>query len=331
MQQVACSLCKSTERAPLLTLRPDAHRRVHAHTARDPIRFVVCRDCGFIYQTPRFTLDELKPIYVDEYRKGVLAADGVPQEHYLAFARTKSRAEYDWIAARLPGGAGRRVLEVGCATGQLLRDFKDAGWSVLGIEPTTVFAEYGSRVHGIEIRPTLFEEAELPGRFDLVILSQVLEHVEDPDAVLMRAASLLGPGGRLYISVPYYATYLPARPARELFISTHLYAFSPVSLTSMASRSHLAVDAIGAMSRYLCALLRVDPALGTRVVPEDPDVVRRAVRRAVLRYFLLHDSRYLAAEWAKARVVTLLGERRGARAVETLRHLKHRLVRTVRR
>lgn len=326
MQTVACLLCASTEWQPLLTLRPDAHRRLHQHTAREPVRFVVCRACGFIYQSPRFTLEELKPIYVDEYRKGILEADGVPQEQYLEFACAKSRREFEWIDERFPGPGGRRVLEVGCATGQLLRYFKDAGWEALGIEPTKVFADYGSRVHGIEILPGLFEDADLKPGFDLVILSQVLEHVQHPEAVLTHAASLLGPDGRLYVSVPYYETYLSIRPARELFISTHLYAFSPASLASVASRCGLAVEKEGTMSRYLCVLLRPDSRVAARIVHEEPARVRRRVRRAALRYFVLHDSRYLAAEWVKRRLVGALGDRAGGRAVHALRGVKHRLL-----
>ena len=324
MQSVECLVCGSSARESVITLRPDAHRRVHAHTARTPVRFVVCRDCGLLYQTPRYTLDELRPIYADEYRKETVDANGVPNEAYLEFARTKSRAEFTWITKRLGGMRPGRVLEAGCATGQLLRYFKDGGWDAVGLEPTRVFAEYGARVHGIQILPVLFEEAELTSTFDLIILSQVLEHVLDPGAVLTRAARLLSPGGRLYISVPYFETYLPVRPARELFISTHLYAFSPASLRNVARGSALSAEAVGTMTRYLCALFA--PGIPSPLERDDPTVIRRRVRRLTLRYFIRHDSWYLTAEWVKRRLVAALGNDTGARTVERLRRIKHRLV-----
>ena len=44
--------------------------------------------------------------------------------------------------------------------------------------PTRAFAEYGARAHGIPIHPTFLEEADLTPGFDVVILSQVLEHLQ---------------------------------------------------------------------------------------------------------------------------------------------------------
>jgi SAM-dependent methyltransferase len=325
MRHVSCLVCGTAEGLPVLTLRPDAHRRLNPATAAERVRFVACRHCGFIYQTPRFTREELRPIYAEEYRRATVDAEGVPSVPYLEFARAKSRREFEWLAARLTLGARGRVLEVGCATGQLLRLFTERGWQAIGVEPTRIFAEYGSRAHGLPIIPALFEEAELPPGFDLVILSQVLEHVEDPAAVLGRAAALLGPAGRLYVSVPYFAAYLPIRPARELFVSTHLFAFSPASLLNLASRCRLAADAVGTLSRYLCALLHPEPAVASRLEREDPRAVRRRVRALAFRYLVLHDSRFLAAEWTKRRLRALLGEAEGERVIDALRRLKHRL------
>ena len=323
MESVSCLVCKSDRRVPVLSLRPDAHRRVHPRTADVPIRFFACHDCGFVYQTPRFTFEELKPIYADEYRKETVEGDGVPKAQYLEFARAKSRREFDWIAPRA-GTTRGRVLEVGCATGQLLRYFKDAGWDPVGLEPTRAFAEYGSRTHGLPIHPTFLEDAALTPGFDVIILSQVLEHLQDPCGMLVRAGELLGRGGRIYVSVPYSETYLPIRPARELFISTHFYAFSPASLANVAARAGFAVEATGTDARYLCAMLRPDPeAAAARPVREDAGAVARRIRRHARRYFFLYDSRFLLAEWAKRRIRHALGDGRGETAITALRRLKH--------
>lgn len=324
MQTVDCLLCNSRNRLDLLTLRPDAHRRVHPRTAEEQVRFVVCRECGFVYQTPRFTIEELSQIYQEEYRKDTVEADGVPKQQYLEFTRNKSDAEFRWINEHIAGGHGKRVLEIGCATGQLLRNFKDRGWEPLGVEPTRSFAEYGARVHGFPILPVLFEQARLEPGFDLVILSQVLEHVYEPDMVLKRVASLLGPNGRIYISVPYYETYLKERPARELFISTHLYAFSPVTLTNLAARCGLIVEASGTMGRYLSAILLPHGSMPQQQ-KENPRAIRRRVKWLAWQYFVLYDSRFLAAEGIKRRLSWLLGEAKGESAIATVRRLKRKL------
>jgi 2-polyprenyl-3-methyl-5-hydroxy-6-metoxy-1,4-benzoquinol methylase len=311
----------------LLTLKPDAHRRLNLATSEEPVRFVVCQGCGFIYQTPRFVVDELKAIYAEEYRSQTIKDNGVPLDAYLDFARTKSRREFDWITSRLPQGTRGAVLEIGCATGQLLRVFKDVGWDPYGIEPTLSFAHYGEKTHGLPILSSLFEETQLDRQFDLIILSQVLEHADDPHGMLKRARSLLAEGGRIYLSVPNYESYLPIRPARELFISTHLYVFSPVSTANLAAQCGLSVEDQGTITRYLCAILRPLQRVAALLQRENPDSVRRRVRKLTRRYFVVHDSRYLLAEWIKGRLAAVLGKEKGEQTIEALRHLKHRFTR----
>jgi len=326
-----CLICGVSEQLPLLSFRPDAYRRMLSSCANERVRFVVCRECSFIYQSPRFTTEELKAVYGEEARKETVGADGIPRPSYLEFTRTKSQLEFEWLRPRLPQGGGGRVLEVGCATGQLLRHFKDEGWRAVGVEPSRAFADYGSRVHDLPIVPALFEETELEPEFDLVIMSQVLEHVLDPEQVLTRAASLLTPTGRIYVSVPYYPARLTARPARELFISVHLHIFSSISLANLASHCKLSVETEGATGIYLRAILRPQPTAVPRLDREDPRAVRRRVLAAALRYFVVHESYFLLAQAIKRRLVSVLGETRGPRAVEAVRRLKQKLPMRMRR
>jgi SAM-dependent methyltransferase len=318
-------VCGNAAHTPVTRLSPDAHRAVHDHTRATPIEFVACSECGLMYQTPRFERHELKPVYEYAYRKGAIDEHGVPTAQYLGFTRAKSRSEFEWIVAHREGGKGR-ALEIGCATGQLLRYFKDEGWDVVGVDPNRPFASYGERAHGIAILPEFFEEADLPGGFDLIILSQVLEHLEEPDVMLGRVRDLLAPNGLVYVSVPYYETWLPIRPAREIFVSTHFYMFSPASLSNVVARCGFHITAQEAVPRYLRMLARRDAPART-VEREDPRDVARRVRHLARGYFLRSDSRYLFAEWIKRRVVGTLGPARGERAIGALRRLKHALIR----
>ncbi|MBW1711992.1 MAG: class I SAM-dependent methyltransferase [Deltaproteobacteria bacterium] len=54
----------------------------------------------------------------------------------------------------------------------------------------------------VQIVEALFEEFEPEGRFDLVVMGFVLEHVDDPGLVLRRYRDFLSPGGSLYVVVP---------------------------------------------------------------------------------------------------------------------------------
>ena len=99
-----------------------------------------------------------------------------------------------------------RVLDIGCGTGALLTyplalRFPDV--SFVGVDsdpPSIAYAQAHYRLPNLDFRLGL-EEA---GRheFDLVIASEVLEHVEDPEAFLVALKGHLNDGGHILLTVP---------------------------------------------------------------------------------------------------------------------------------
>jgi 2-polyprenyl-3-methyl-5-hydroxy-6-metoxy-1,4-benzoquinol methylase len=109
---------------------------------------------------------------------------------------------------RLVGDASR-VLELGPATGYMSRAFTDRGCTVVGIE---IDPEMGERAGKFCERvivgdlDTLDLAAELADeRFDAIVAADVLEHLKDPLALLIRLRPFLKPDGCLVISVPNVA------------------------------------------------------------------------------------------------------------------------------
>lgn len=109
--------------------------------------------------------------------------------------------------SRHAASAGR-VLDVGCGTGFLLEYLGRAGWSGLGIDlsPESV-ALADERLERIGVADRLSAQVgsayEPPtGPFDLVTVTDVLEHLDDPRACLSAIRSQIAPGGLLVISTP---------------------------------------------------------------------------------------------------------------------------------
>ncbi|MFI5626373.1 class I SAM-dependent methyltransferase [Nocardioides sp. NPDC051685] len=103
-------------------------------------------------------------------------------------------------------GSGKRVLDVGCWTGEIGRILTERGFVVTGIEIDPEAASLAEkvleRVVVADLDATPLTEIVEPGSFDVVIFADVLEHLADPRAALEQARDLLAPGGRVVISIP---------------------------------------------------------------------------------------------------------------------------------
>lgn len=112
----------------------------------------------------------------------------------------------DYVAARvaLPGA---RVLDVGCGGGLLSEAMARLGAQVTAIDLAPELVKV-ARLHSLEssvqvdYRVQSVEDlaAEQPGSFDAVTCMEMLEHVPDPLAIIRACASLLKPGGTLFLS-----------------------------------------------------------------------------------------------------------------------------------
>lgn len=112
-----------------------------------------------------------------------------------------------WIQQLCPL-AGKRVVDVGCGGGILSDSMARAGAQVLGIDLSTKplkVAELHAMeagTDGVEYREIAVEAlaAEQPGSFDVVTCMEMLEHVPDPASVVRACATLVKPGGWVFLS-----------------------------------------------------------------------------------------------------------------------------------
>ena len=104
-----------------------------------------------------------------------------------------------------PGG---RVLDIGCGTGFLLERLAERGFSGVGVDLSPESVEIAqARLVELGVAERLRVETgsayEPPdGPFDLVTITDVLEHLEDPRACLAAARDRLAPGGIVVVSTP---------------------------------------------------------------------------------------------------------------------------------
>ena len=137
------------------------------------------------------------------------------------------------------------LLDVGCGFGFSVDMARNAlGWRAVGIDPSH-YGQAGAATLGIDIRKDyLTAETELGEPFALVVASEVIEHVPDPDGFVQLLRRWLQPGGTLIMTTPNADAIQPGASEAVLIsilaLGTHLFLFSAASLTLLLRRAGFA-------------------------------------------------------------------------------------------
>jgi SAM-dependent methyltransferase len=130
----------------------------------------------------------------------------------------EGRRRYERDLAPLLPAASAMVLEIGCATGSVLRAVRDAGHRVLGIDLSPRFAAAAGELHGIEVRVGDFRDLALPGDIDMVTLFGTISNLTDLADALRAIHAQLRPGGVLVANYPAADSWTARAYGRRLWM-----------------------------------------------------------------------------------------------------------------
>lgn len=237
VEKVSCALCGSDD----YTLLFEGRDRIHEVAGVFPV--VQCNKCNLVYLNPRPGIDSISEYYPEEYSP--FESEGRSfTEKLQAWLR---RREAKRIAALLPSSG--RVIEIGCASGDLLRPLRDqCGLSVCGVEMSEYAAGLARDKFGLDVHTgTMFDSPYPDGVFDAVIMRHVVEHFHAPRSALKRGADHLRPGGLIVISTPNFDS-LDRRVFDENWYDydtpRHLTLFSTKTLIRMLEEEGFAIQAV---------------------------------------------------------------------------------------
>lgn len=113
----------------------------------------------------------------------------------------------NWYPKRIVARTGhvKRLLELGLGHGYTIPYFEPACDEHVVVEGSRRVIDHFSATHpdyGGQLEVGYFETFEPDRGFDAIVMGFVLEHVEDPVAILARYRGFLNPGGRVYVVVP---------------------------------------------------------------------------------------------------------------------------------
>jgi SAM-dependent methyltransferase len=199
---VKCQICGSERTAPYRSDVVDLE-----YFVTPPRQFSVqkCKDCGSEFLDPRPMESELPPFYPSDYHAynhnhGLVA-------RLLVQFRARSRARF--YGRLIQHGQGR-IFDVGtgdCRHFDELRRYLDLECAGIEIQPDV--AAQG-RARGYDVIEGTLEAADLAdhvGKYDIVSMNHILEHVVYPHTMLERARDLLRPGGYLIGQLPTVSSW----------------------------------------------------------------------------------------------------------------------------
>ena len=206
--------------------------------------YKVCTKCGTYVNCRPPLPEELKRLYSFElYWHTRQQLKGFPViEQRPANDRSDGRVDY-WLGLikRYRPSTGL-VVEVGCAHGVLLAELKARGYKCIGVEPDERTAEWARENVGLDVRPGLFPNVDLP-KCDLFLGFDVIEHSPVPVAFMNGVAQLLNPGCVAIIQTPIdrYAYQPPFGDMFGLVFDDleHLYIFTQTSLRRLSETAGL--------------------------------------------------------------------------------------------
>lgn len=162
-----------------------------------------CTECGFKHVVPIPTQEELHGVYKEEYYTTEKPQFIERQIEDLDWWNVVFNDRYEFFEQSLPSGR-RRILDIGCGPGYFLKRGMERNWDCLGIEPSRQAAEHAKQI-GVNVINRFFYDAGLKqtnDTFDVIHMSEVLEHIADPTGLCMNAYDLIDNGGIICIVVP---------------------------------------------------------------------------------------------------------------------------------
>jgi SAM-dependent methyltransferase len=192
--------------------------------------------------------------YKEEMRRSVLQSYGYPVPKLKAWQKIlqpvftkffKERALYglqDVFPRYVENGL---ALDIGCGNAETLAYLKLFGWRVAGVDFNEAAAVAAKKFYDIDVFIGRTEDAPFqPASFDFIRMSHVIEHLPSVVDSMKHIASLLKPGGVIYIETPNIEAF-SFKQSREywypLECPRHLFLFSPKTLSRILEKCGIEV------------------------------------------------------------------------------------------
>lgn len=274
MQKINCNICNS-DNSKLLFKN---HDRYYSNKDKT-FDIVKCNNCGLVYINPQPTPAELADYYPNEYP---VYNDGGSRFKYgpiSRFLRIFKKTRQPIEETKSTDASVLNYLDFGCAGGHHLTHIKKQHpkWNVEGLDNNS-YACQQARKKGFKVYCGDIESITLPGNhYDIIHMSQVIEHLNDPKLTLKILYKTMKIGGVLSITTPNMnsiSAKLFGKYWYGLDTPRHLFLFSEDTLVKLLQKTGFKIKKIYYRQDTKYLLTSVYYLLGKKDISIDPIIWR---------------------------------------------------------
>lgn len=316
-------------RCPLCNSASNKYANLYDDRYSYPGRFWInkCRSCGHLFLNNKFSNRQIIDLYTNYYPREKLSIpskSSINKIHpIIAWWHGFNNKAHHFVQA-----GSKKVLDIGCGMGESLLELEQQGNEAHGIDADNNF-KLSIKRNNLRGRVGLFSSRLYPKKyFDVVVMDQLIEHVEHPVNFMKEVSEVLNEDGEVVIATPNFNSlnrWLYRENSFLWHVPYHLQFFTKKSIAKLAQESGFVIKKSFTKTRadwlfYQQAHLLLKPKKGERSSFFYPWQENRSFKEKVMitiifAYHLLGINHFFA------RVLDLLGL--GSNSIYVLKKSDH--------
>lgn len=226
---ITCPLCGCDNPKTLFVVKGYPHVR--------------CLECRMVYVNPQVKPEKLQSFYAQQSLANDMWVDVL-----LSDAEKKTNfALYDKYIQLLEGMTDERFLvDLGCGIGDFMVQAQERGWIAEGVDLNKKAVNYAVNIRSLEVKMKRLEDAGYAhSSIPVLVLTGVLEHLNDPRAFMRMASNYLTPDGLVLFQVPNLhsiANMILQEKSTSFDGRNHLLCFSIETLNRLCKEEGFSVE-----------------------------------------------------------------------------------------
>ena len=203
------------------------------NVSNDVFNITACNSCGLKFTNPKISEETIGKYYKsDNYISHSNTKKGLINKLYHLVRKYQFKQK-EKLISKLSNE--KKLLDIGCGTGEFLKYCKQKNWLVSGLEPDELARSFASKNYNLDLYNNLNEIKNK--KFDVVTMWHSLEHVYHLKNDFLKISNLLNNKGYLIIAVPNCASY-DAKYYKNNWaaydLPIHLYHFNKKNIVDLA-------------------------------------------------------------------------------------------------